>query len=149
MIIGRGDRAFEIYQKTCPAYTEEFSEIHATEPYVYSQMVAGRDAHFHGQAKNSWLTGTAAWTFVNISQYILGIQPDYEGLRIDPCIPEGFGGYTLSRKYRGVTYDITIENPGNVQKGVKKLIVDGLEVEGNVIPFTQGKDTVKVTAVMG
>ena len=148
-VIGDGNRAFEIYRKTCPAYCEEFSEIHATEPYVYSQMVAGRDAHFHGQAKNSWLTGTAAWTFVNISQYILGIQPDYEGLRIDPCIPEGFGGYTLSRKYRGVTYDITIENPGNVQKGVKKLIVDGLEVEGNVIPFTQGKDTVKVTAVMG
>ena len=148
-VLGDGDRAFEIYRKTCPAYCEEFSEIHATEPYVYSQMVAGRDARFHGQAKNSWLTGTAAWTFVNISQYILGIQPDYDGLRIDPCVPEGFGSYTLSRKFRGVTYDITIENPGNVQKGIARMIVDGEEIEGNVIPFTGGKEHVKVTAVMG
>ena len=148
-VIGDGNRAFEIYRKTCPAYTEEFSEIHATEPYVYSQMVAGRDARFHGQGKNSWLTGTAAWTFVNISQYILGIQPDYDGLKIDPCVPEGFGDFTISRKFRGVTYDITIQNPDGVQKGIAKLIVDGREIDGNVIPFETGKETVKVTAIMG
>ncbi len=86
--LGRGTRAFEIYQKTCPAYVEEISEIHRTEPYIYSQMIAGKDAASHGEAKNSWLTGTAAWTFVNISQYILGVYPDYEGLRIDPCVPK-------------------------------------------------------------
>ena len=95
-VIGRGDRAFEIYQKTCPAYVEEFSEIHRTEPYVYSQMIAGRDAAFFGEAKNSWLTGTAAWTFVNISQHILGLLPTHEGLSVDPCIPHDFGDFEES-----------------------------------------------------
>ena len=148
-VIGHGERAFEIYRKTCPAYTEDFSEIHATEPYVYSQMVAGKDARFHGQAKNSWLTGTAAWTFVNISQYILGIQPQYEGLGINPCIPADFGGFTLRRKFRGAVYDIEIQNPDHVQKGIKSLIVDGEPVKGSVVPFTPGKTHYQVIAVMG
>ncbi|MBQ5425688.1 MAG: glycosyl transferase, partial [Pseudobutyrivibrio sp.] len=91
--IGRGDRAFEVYKKTCPSYIEDISEIHRTEPYVYSQMVAGADARFHGEAKNSWLTGTAAWTFTNISQYILGIYPTLEGLSVNPCIPAEFGDF--------------------------------------------------------
>ena len=108
--IGRGDRAFEIYQKTCPAYCEEFSEIHRTEPYVYSQMVAGRDAKFHGEAKNSWLTGTAAWTFVNVSQYILGVYPTHNGLSIDPCVPKDFGDFELTRKFREGTYNIKVQN---------------------------------------
>lgn len=86
-MLGHGDRAFAVYKKTCPAYIEDISEIHRTEPYVYSQMVAGRDAPTFGEAKNSWLTGTAAWTFVNVSQYILGIQPTLDGLCVDPCIP--------------------------------------------------------------
>ena len=100
-VIGRGNRAFEIYKKTCPSYIENISEIHRTEPYVYSQMVAGRDAVHHGEAKNSWLTGTAAWTFWNVSQAILGVQPSYEGLCINPCIPEDFGDFSLTRQYRG------------------------------------------------
>ena len=148
-VVGHGNRAFDIYKKTCPAYTEEFSEIHATEPYVYSQMVAGRDARFHGQAKNSWLTGTAAWTFVNISQYILGIQPDYDGLALDPCVPADFGGYTLTRKYRGAQYHIEITNPDHVQKGIRSLIVDGEEISGNVIPYVEGKTEYHVKAIMG
>ena len=148
-VIGHGDRAFEIYKKTCPAYTEEFSEIHATEPYVYSQMVAGRDAHFHGQAKNSWLTGTAAWTFVNISQYILGIQPEYEGLGINPCVPAAFGDFTLKRKFRGATYEIEVQNPDHVEKGIRKLIVDGEEIQGTIVPFQEGKKYYKVIAIMG
>ena len=148
-MLGHGERAFDIYRKTCPAYTEEFSEIHCTEPYVYSQMVAGRDARFHGQGKNSWLTGTAAWTFVNISQYILGIQPEYEGLRIDPCTPRDFGGYTLTRKFRGALYEIEVSNPEHVQKGIKKLIVNGRQLDGNLIPFEEGTDHYKVQAVMG
>ncbi len=148
-VIGRGDRAFEIYQKTCPAYTEEFSEIHRTEPYCYSQMVAGADAKFHGEAKNSWLTGTAAWTFVNISQYILGVYPTLKGLSIDPCTPKDFGDFTLTRKYRGATYNIKVSNPNHVEKGVASMTVDGAKVDGNVIPYVEGKNTYNVEVVMG
>ena len=148
-VIGRGDRAFEIYKKTCPAYTEEFSEIHRTEPYCYSQMVAGRDAKFHGEAKNSWLTGTAAWTFVNVSQYILGVYPTLKGLSVDPCTPKDFGDFTIERKYRGATYHITVKNPDHVEKGVKSMTVDGSAVAGNVIPFTEGKTEYNVEVVMG
>lgn len=147
-VIGRGDRAFEIYQKTCPAYVEEFSEIHRTEPYVYSQMVAGADAKFHGEAKNSWLTGTAAWTFVNISQHILGVYPTHKGLSIDPCVPKGFGDFTLTRKFREGTYNIKVVNPDNVEKGVKSITVDGKAVEGCVIPYEKGKTNYDVVVTM-
>ena len=149
-VIGRGDRAFEIYKKTCPAYVEEISEIHRTEPYVYSQMIAGADAKFHGEAKNSWLTGTAAWTFVNISQYILGVYPTHNGLSVDPCIPTGFGDFTLTRRYRDAMYNIKVTNADGVQKGVKKLIVDGEELTGTtVIPYKKGKASYEVEVVMG
>ena len=148
-VIGRGDRAFEIYQKTCPAYVEEFSEIHRTEPYVYSQMVAGADAKFHGEAKNSWLTGTAAWTFVNVSQHILGVYPTHKGLSIDPCVPKGFGDFELTRKFREGTYNIKVVNPDNVEKGVKSIIVDGKAVEGCVVPYEKGKTQYDVVVTMG
>ena len=148
-VIGRGNRAFEIYKKTCPSYIEDISEIHCTEPYVYSQMVAGADAVFHGQAKNSWLTGTAAWTFWNLSQAILGVQPSYDGLCINPCIPEGFGDFTLTRTFRDADYHIEVKNPDNVQKGVKKVVVDGKEYEGCLIPFEEGKKEYHVTVCMG
>ena len=148
-VIGRGDRAFEIYKKTCPAYIEDISEIHRTEPYVYSQMVAGADAKFHGEAKNSWLTGTAAWTFVNVSQYILGVYPTHQGLSINPCVPEGFGDFKLTRKFREGTYHITVKNPSNVQKGVKSMIVDGRAVDGCVIPYVKGQTEYNVEVVMG
>ena len=148
-VLGRGDRAFEIYRKTCPAYVEDISEIHRTEPYVYSQMVAGKDAPRHGEAKNSWLTGTAAWTFVNISQYILGVYPTHDGLQINPCTPDGFGDFTLSRTYRGTNYHIQVKNPDNVQKGVSKLLVDGVEVSGNIIPHDSSKKDVNVEVIMG
>ena len=146
--IGRGDRAFEVYKKTCPSYIEDISEIHRTEPYVYSQMVAGKDARFHGEAKNSWLTGTAAWTFTNISQYILGIYPTLEGLSVNPCIPANFGDFKITRVYRGVTYNIEIKNPNKLQKGVASLIVDGEEIVGNIIPFDASKKNVTVIAEM-
>src|SRR5690606_1397139 len=102
-VIGRGDRAFEVYAKTAPAYLEDVSEIHRMEPYVYSQTIAGRDAPRFGEAKNSWLTGTAAWNFVAISQWILGIRPEYDGLRVDPCIPSWLEGFTVERRFRGAT----------------------------------------------
>ncbi len=148
-VIGRGDRAFEIYQKTCPAYVEEFSEIHRTEPYVYSQMVAGADAKFHGEAKNSWLTGTAAWTFVNVSQHILGVYPTHKGLSIDPCVPKGFGDFELTRKFREGTYNIKVVNPDNVEKGVKSITVDGKAVDGCVVPYEKGKTQYDVVVTMG
>ena len=148
-VIGRGDRAFEIYKKTCPSYCEEISEVHRTEPYVYAQMVAGKDAKFHGEAKNSWLTGTAAWTFVNISQYILGIYPTHTGLSINPCVPEGFGEFTATRKFREGTYNIQVKNPAGVQKGVVSLTVDGVSIEGCIVPYQKGKTSYDVVITMG
>ena len=148
-VLGHGDRAFAVYKKTCPAYIEDISEIHRTEPYVYSQMVAGRDAATFGEAKNSWLTGTAAWTFVNISQYILGIQPTLNGLRIDPCIPHTLKEYTVTRRYRGAIYHIRVENPHAMQKGVASVTINGSAVEGNLLPLAKPGETVEVTVVMG
>ena len=148
-VIGRGDRAFEIYKKTCPAYIEDISEIHRTEPYVYSQMVAGADAKFFGEAKNSWLTGTAAWTFVNVSQYILGVYPTHTGLSINPCVPKGFGDFELTRQFREGSYNIKVVNPDNVEKGIKSITVDGKPVEGCVIPYVKGKETYDVVVTMG
>ena len=148
-VIGRGSRAFEIYRRTCPSYIEDISEIHRTEPYCYSQMIAGADAPRHGEAKNSWLTGTAAWTFVNVSQAILGVKPTYDGLSIDPCIPADFGDFDLTRTYRGAVYHIHIENPGHVEKGVQYLDVDGQHIEGNIIPPVDGKKEYHVTVHMG
>jgi cellobiose phosphorylase len=148
-VIGRGSRAFSIYQKTCPAYVEEISEIHRTEPYVYSQMIAGRDARYHGEAKNSWLTGTAAWTFVNISQYILGISPTHKGLQVNPCVPGDFGDFEITRTFREGTYHIRIQNPDHVEKGIRSMTVDGISVDGNVIPYVPGKSSCEVTVVMG
>ncbi len=148
-VIGRGDRAFEIYQKTCPAYIEDISEIHRTEPYVYSQMVAGRDAKFHGEAKNSWLTGTAAWTFVNVSQYILGVSPTHTGLSVNPCVPAGFGDFKITRQFREGVYHIQVKNPDNVQKGVVSMTVDGVPVNGHIIPYVKGKAKYNVVVTMG
>jgi len=140
-VIGRGDRAFEVYRKIAPAYLEDISEIHRTEPYVYSQMIAGKDAVRHGEAKNSWLTGTAAWNFITISQWILGIKPDFDGLKIDPCIPSGWDGYEVKRLFRDTVYNIKVQNPKGLCRGVNKLLVDGKTVEGNIAPiFTDGRE---------
>lgn len=113
-------------------------------------MIAGKDAPNFGEAKNSWLTGTAAWTFLDVSQYILGIRPDYDGLVIDPCIPSHMDGFTAKREFRGVTYHITVKNPSHVEKGVAKTIVDGKEITGNMIPAADvtGSD-VNVEIIMG
>ena len=140
-VVGHGDRAFKLYSKIAPAYREEISDKHKMEPYVYSQMIAGKDAKNFGQAKNSWLTGTAAWNFYVISNYILGIKPDWQGLKIDPCVPHDWDGYKVSRRFRGATYDIAINNPDHVCKGVKAVVVDGKAIEGNVLPvFADGKN---------
>ena len=147
--IGRGDQAFEYYSKIAPAYLEDISDLHRTEPYVYAQMIAGKDAKRHGEAKNSWLTGTASWNFVAISQYILGCIPDYDGLKIDPSIPEAWDGFKLKRLFRGNTYNITIKNPDHVSKGIKSVVCDGVKVNGNVLPVFDAGTEHTVEVVMG
>ena len=148
-VVGHGDRAFKLYKKIAPAYREEISDLHKMEPYVYSQMIAGKDAKNFGQAKNSWLTGTAAWNFYVISNYILGVKPDWDGLKIDPCIPHDWDGYQVSRRFRGATYAIDIQNPSHVCRGVKSVTVDGKAIEGNVLPvFGDGK-VHQVTVTLG
>ena len=123
-----GNGAFGVYSRTAPAYIEDKSEIHRTEPYCYSQTIAGRAAKTFGEAKNSWLTGTAAWSFVSVSQGILGLQPDYDGLIIDPCLPDGMDGFTANRIFRGTRYEVTVRRGEN-----KGLVVDGKAIEGNKV----------------
>ncbi|MGB4660259.1 MAG: glycosyl hydrolase family 65 protein [Mobilitalea sp.] len=147
--MGRGDKAFDYYTRIAPAYTEEYSEVHRMEPYVYSQMVAGKDARRFGEAKNSWLTGTASWNFVAISQYILGIKPEYDGLQVDPSIPKEWDGYTITREFRGDIFHIAVKNPNHVSKGVVKMTVDGKEVAGNIIPLFCDKNVHEVEVVLG
>ena len=132
--LGHGDRAFQVYRRTAPAFIEDISDIHRTEPYVYSQMVAGKDAPSFGEAKNSWLTGTAAWSFLSISQAILGVKPTLDGLEIAPCVPSGCRDYTVTRAFRGAEYEIRVLNPAGVQHGVKSVALNGRPLEGNVIP---------------
>ena len=147
--VGHGDKAFEYYSKIAPAYLEDISDLHRTEPYVYAQMIAGKDAGRFGEAKNSWLTGTAAWNFVAVSQYMLGIIPDYNGLKIDPSIPSAWDGFTAIRQFRNATYNISVSNPSHVSKGVKSVTVDGAAIDGNIVPaFSDGKEH-NVEVVLG
>jgi cellobiose phosphorylase len=145
-VVGNGNRAWDYYKKICPSYLEEISELHKTEPYVYAQMVAGKDAFKPGEAKNSWLTGTASWNFYAVSQFMLGIRPEYDGLLIDPCIPSDWNGFKATRKFRGATYQIEVVNPNKKSKGFREVTVDGLPHKSNLIPlFGDGKEhSVKV-----
>ena len=148
-VLGRGDRAWDYYRKICPAYLEDKSDLHKVEPYVYCQMTAGKDAAKPGEAKNSWLTGTAAWNWYAITQFILGIRPGYDGLVVDPCIPASWDGYEVSRLYRGAGYRITVSNPAHVSRGVKSMLVNGVPVEGNVIPLQPEGSENKVEVILG
>ena len=144
-VLGRGDYAWDYYRKICPSYTEANSALHKVEPYVYSQMIAGKDAAKPGEAKNSWLTGTAAWNWYAITQYILGIKPAYNGLQIDPCICSEWKEYTVTRRFRGSEYEITIKNPDGVCKGIREMLLDGQPIVGNIVPHTPGRHVVTVT----
>jgi cellobiose phosphorylase len=124
-------------------------ETFRCEPYVYNQMTAGRDAVTPGEGKNSWLTGTASWAFVSISQYILGVRASFRGLIIDPCIPRGWKGFTVHRVFRGATYHIEVRNPNGVSKGVRALTVDGESIAGNVVPIRNEGQSVRVEVLMG
>lgn len=140
--LGRGSEAFDVYRRICPAYLEEKSEIHETEPYCYSQMVSGPASGNPGHAKNSWLTGTASWTFLSISQSILVIQPDYDGLKITPCIPEDWDKYTVTRKFRGTDYTIHVQRTGE-----KSMTVDGKPINGNLVPLSDKKEVVVLITI--
>jgi cellobiose phosphorylase len=131
---GNGDRAFDYFTRISPAHTEDKSELHKTEPYVFAQMIAGKEAFKPGEAKNSWLTGAAAWTFVAASQHILGIRPGFNGLIVDPCIPRQWKELSVTRKYRNAEYSIKILNPDGKSKGVSEMTVDGKKIQGNILP---------------
>ena len=148
-LVGRGDAAYDYYKRINPSAREEISEMHKCEPYVYAQMIAGKDAATHGEAKNSWLTGTAAWNYAAITQHILGIRPTLDGLEISPAIPASWDGFTATRQYRGVTYNITVENPRHVCKGVETVTVNGRQVSGGLIRAENGEAEVDVRVVMG
>ncbi|MEJ2555201.1 MAG: glycosyl transferase, partial [Anaerolineae bacterium] len=147
-MVGHGDQAHEYYTLINPSARETISEVHRCEPYVYAQMIAGRDAPTHGEAKNSWLTGTAAWNYVAITQWILGIRPAYDGLQIAPVIPADWSEFTAARIYRGVTYRISVERAG--AGNTVSLSVDGRPIEGNIVPLPapgQTEVTVKATLI--
>lgn len=133
-ILGHGEKALDYYLRINPSAREDLSHIHRSEPYCYAQTIAGKDADSFGESKNSWLTGTAAWNMVAVTQWILGIRPEYDGLRIDPCIPAEWDGFTVRRQFRGATYEIHVTNPDHVNKGVASLEVDGEMVAGNLLP---------------
>jgi cellobiose phosphorylase len=143
-VIGRGDKAFDYYKRIAPSYLEDISDLHRTEPYVYSQMVAGKDAKGKpGEAKNSWLTGTAAWNYVAISQHMLGVRADYDGLIVSPCIGTEIGEFTVTRKWRGATYVIHVKNRGK-NWGNPSLTVDGKPITGDKVPVAAAGSTVNV-----
>ena len=148
-VLGRGDRAWEYYRKICPAYLEEKSDLHKVEPYVYCQMTAGKDAAKPGEAKNSWLTGTAAWNWYAITQFILSIKPGYDGLEINPCIPKEWDGYEVNRKFRGADYKIIVKNPDHLNRGVKTLMLNGKEIAGNVVPMQPAGSSNVVEVTLG
>ncbi len=148
-ILGRGERAFDYYKKIAPATRNKIADIHRTEGYIYSQFITGKHHPHFGEAKNSWLTGSAAWNLIAITQYILGIRPEYEGLRVDPCIPQDWCGFKIDRIYRGAIYRIEVENPHYVSKGVKEVYVDGKKIKTNLLPTFNDNRIHKVIVIMG
>jgi cellobiose phosphorylase len=146
-ILGHGDLAFDYYLRINPSAREEISDVHRCEPYVYAQMIAGRDAPTHGEAKNSWLTGTAAWNYIAITQWILGIRPTYAGLQISPVIPSTWPGFQARRIYRGVVYQISVERKGPGNR--IELWVDGSPISGCVAPLPEdGRKTTQVDVIV-
>ena len=148
-VLGRGDRAWEYYRKICPAYLEERSDLHKVEPYVYCQMTAGKDAVRPGEAKNSWLTGTAAWNWYAVTQFILGIRPGYDGLLIDPCIPSEWDGFEVRRKFRGAMYVISVKNPYHVNRGGVRILLNGKTIENNILPLQPEGSECLVEVILG
>jgi cellobiose phosphorylase len=141
-VLGRGDQAFEYWKATAPAFREEISEVHRLEPYCYAQMIAGRDAPREGEAKNAWLSGTAAWNWVALTQHILGVRPELGGLRVEPCLPGSIGTLEVRRQCRGAEYRITVKNQGTGKPA--RLVVGGKPLEGTLVPWATEGATVAV-----
>jgi N,N'-diacetylchitobiose phosphorylase len=149
-MLGRGDRAYEYYRAFLPAAKNDTADVYTMEPYVYAQFITGREhPDKFGRARNSWLTGTAAWAFVAMSQYILGIRPDYDGLIVDPVVPKSWDGFSVKRKFRGTKLQITMKNPRHVSRGVKKLVLNGEVLKGNIIPAAGLKKDKQVEVLLG
>ena len=146
-VLGHGDKAYELYKKIAPAWIRD-QQLHKVEPYVYAQTVNGKEAFVPGQAKNSWLTGTAAWNFYAVSQGILGIKPAFDGLQIDPCLPAELTNITVRREFRGSIYEIEIENRAGGEKGKITVTADNLPCKNNIVPAAIPGTTVKVKAVI-
>ncbi|HET6954192.1 MAG TPA: glycosyl hydrolase family 65 protein [Acidimicrobiales bacterium] len=144
--VGNGDRALDYHLRINPSAREHIGDQHRCEPYVYAQTIAGRDAPAYGEARNSWLTGTAAWSFVAVTQWILGLRPDHDGLRIDPCLPAGWDGFRATRRFRGASYAVTVRKPPGTRARVRHLVVDGRRIEGNLVPPAPAGTTVTVEA---
>ena len=142
-MVGNGERAHDYYSRINPSARESISDIHRCEPYVYAQMIAGPEAPDHGEAKNSWLTGTAAWNYVAITQWILGIHPTLDGLSLSPVIPSAWSGFTARRVFRGTTYNITVQRTGTGDR--RSISVDGVPLLGDLVPMlSERQDEVSV-----
>ena len=148
-MLGNGAKAHDYYLRINPSRREEISEVHRCEPYVYAQMIAGREAPTFGEAKNSWLTGTAAWNYLAITQWILGIRPEFEGLRLDPCIPPQWDDFSAERSFRGNKLHIKVHNPQHVSRGVVEITVDGVKIEGNLVKLAGQSEEVQVEVWLG
>jgi cellobiose phosphorylase len=148
-ILGNGDRAYEWYRKCMPMIQAHDPDIYKMEPYVYSEYVTSPDHPTFGQASHSWLTGSGVWMFRDGLDWILGVRPTYNGLMVDPCIPQAWDGYKVTRKFRGATYEIEVKNPDHVQTGVESIEMDGVSVDGNVLPIVTAGTTAKVVVTMG
>jgi len=147
-ILGRGDRAYEYYRQINPASRNDLVEVYECEPYVYPQNILGNEHPQFGLARNSWLSGTASWAYQAGVQHILGLRPEYNGLRIDPCIPAAWDGFEIVRRFRGAIYHIVVHNPDHINKGIRKLQIDGVELTGTLIPLPSGSGDHQVEAWM-
>ncbi|MGZ8515388.1 MAG: GH36-type glycosyl hydrolase domain-containing protein, partial [Candidatus Limnocylindrales bacterium] len=153
VMAGNPEGGLDYYLRINPSAREGISDVHRCEPYVYAQMIAGRDAASHGEAKNSWLTGTAAWNYVAATQWLVGIRPELDGLRIDPRLPAGWGELQVTRRFRGATYRIVVPAASGVDAvgtRVTRLVVDGVPIDGNLAPLpTQPGAVIEVEAILG
>ena len=148
-ILGNGDRAYEYYRSFMPAAYNDKAEIRQIEPYVQGQTTYSVFSPRAGNARTSWLTGAAPWAYYSATQYMLGIKPEHNGLRIDPCIPKKWDGYKVIRRFRGATYNITVKNPNNVSTGIKQINVNGSVIDGTILPIVEKGKTREVEVIMG
>jgi cellobiose phosphorylase len=149
-MMGNGERAYAYYSQINPAAKNTQIDTYECEPYVYPQNILGDEHPQFGLARNSWLTGTASWMYQAGTQYILGIRPTYEGLMIDPCLPETWDGFTAVRYFRGVRYEISVDNPEHISRGVQQMTVNGQLISGNVVEATAvAGTTVQVHVQLG